>query len=207
MDLLWIVNPRHRRSRPQTYRAPSWSWASMDGLIQWQGSSTEEEHIEHMMKIVDWNLQTHSEDTHQTGSVRGGTLVVEGFLKKPFKIERSTNSMDVERERWSTVLTEPPDNKVTTRATLNLDIELTSEQRNDLQLLPIRRATGQDRKHYHPDPMRNPASQRIQGLAVLAHCNSEVYERVGLFEIFCLQPDFQATNWFSDTMVQTITIK
>ena len=34
-DLLWYVRPNEKYStvKPQVYRAPSWSWASMEGSI------------------------------------------------------------------------------------------------------------------------------------------------------------------------------
>ena len=82
-ELLWrlensfqmITRPVSRR--PETYRAPSWSWASTDGEIYWrcnrnQGIS--------LVEIVD--VYTLPVTTDETGQVAGGRLTIVGDLVK-----------------------------------------------------------------------------------------------------------------------------
>jgi hypothetical protein len=181
----------------------------VDGIIDWQGNYSGDEQVEHMIKSLDLDLQLHGESKYQTGLVRGGTLVLEGFLKRPFKI-------DIIQERCvymepfghrDIVRKEPPRPQPSFVDTLCLDINLTPEQIKDIQLLPVRRATTQDWNHDLARPSLYPDRQRIQGLAVVKCGESQVYERVGLFNIYSRTPHFNAINWLSDTTAQTIIIR
>ena len=52
VDLLWSVSSRSTRDWSKSYRAPSWSWASADGIIRWHGESLLDAHIEKRIHIV-----------------------------------------------------------------------------------------------------------------------------------------------------------
>lgn len=76
--LMWhVTGPK---PRPPSYRAPSWSWASVDGLIQYTGRATQEILI-HTEDVV---LHYAIEDI--TGAVTGRWLDLRGCLK-PMRLQ------------------------------------------------------------------------------------------------------------------------
>lgn len=84
-DLLWHAGPQGNESkgratsRPQRYRAPSWSWASIDGVISPHGHSPTCENKERTMAIVlAAEVSPLSQDS--TGQVIGGTIRLRGIL-------------------------------------------------------------------------------------------------------------------------------
>ena len=84
LELLWTVrypsqiSTRPSSRRPETYRAPSWSWASIDGKIFWHDERKNEEIP--LIRIVD--VYTLPVTTDETGQVTGGRLTVVGDLVK-----------------------------------------------------------------------------------------------------------------------------
>jgi hypothetical protein len=79
-QLLWqrdeLPDPVAGYTSPSTYRAPSWSWASIDGPV-WFVRLYEESEIQ--IQVLDVTLQFETEDT--TGQVRSGYLDLRGYLK------------------------------------------------------------------------------------------------------------------------------
>jgi hypothetical protein len=71
--LMWEV--LEIRPRPPGYRAPSWSWASVDGPI-WYVSRAAQQSLTHIEDVV---LDYATEDT--TGAVTGGWLDLSGHLR------------------------------------------------------------------------------------------------------------------------------
>lgn len=85
-QLLWWVQHRRQANhepsvRPAGYRAPSFSWASVDGCIS-PGDFSDKGIL---IKVVDFKLDYVTSDV--TGPVRGGLLHLKGTLKK-LKLER-----------------------------------------------------------------------------------------------------------------------
>ena len=81
MQLFWVsVCPEQRlRPRPKPYRAPSWSWASLDGPIAqsfYDGSFYTE--VETLINITECKIESNAGDN--TSSVTGGTLRLSGWL-------------------------------------------------------------------------------------------------------------------------------
>jgi hypothetical protein len=75
-DLLWEVNAdKYARDRPLTYRAPSWSWASVECPIKYLPGWIESKRV----TIVDFNIQ-RAPGKSQFGSVTGGYLRLRGSL-------------------------------------------------------------------------------------------------------------------------------
>ena len=77
--LFWVTMPDPRTSRPEIYRAPTWSWASHDGPISF-GDCPEEECL---VQVEDVSLQYATEDI--TGAVTSGWMDLRGSLK-PMKL-------------------------------------------------------------------------------------------------------------------------
>ncbi|RDI82270.1 hypothetical protein Vi05172_g7655 [Venturia inaequalis] len=72
-QLLWFpVEPTHR---PEEYRAPSWSWASVEGAIRFMHQSTSES----IMSTVEY-MEVQTEAGNTSGQVIGGTLCITGPL-------------------------------------------------------------------------------------------------------------------------------
>ncbi|EFX01376.1 tol-like protein [Grosmannia clavigera kw1407] len=78
-DLFWKTVQTTRQVRPREFRAPSWSWAAVDG------------EIDYFARIVDLKsatvevLDCRVEPAHQMlpyGAVKGGCLVVRGRLRR-----------------------------------------------------------------------------------------------------------------------------
>ena len=76
--LIWQVSIS--TSRPPGYRAPSWSWASVDGRISWD-SEINQQSLIHVEDVV---LDYATEDI--TGAVTGGWLDLRGYLK-PMRLQ------------------------------------------------------------------------------------------------------------------------
>ncbi|KAH6703309.1 heterokaryon incompatibility protein-domain-containing protein [Leptodontidium sp. MPI-SDFR-AT-0119] len=80
-DLLWRRNERYalpEPRRPEEYRAPSWSWASLDGRIEFVGPGNTQD--EAKIKIQSVNMELAGRDP--MGQVSGGTIKVRGVVSK-----------------------------------------------------------------------------------------------------------------------------
>jgi Heterokaryon incompatibility protein (HET) len=83
-ELLWEVAMFQRKGfqpfRPRKRRAPSWSWASIEGIIEYDICTsclpTEDATIECLISVLDIVVQT--EDLRGVGSVTNGFLRVDG---------------------------------------------------------------------------------------------------------------------------------
>ncbi|KAI1212505.1 HET-domain-containing protein [Annulohypoxylon truncatum] len=73
--LMWSLNEFGRR--PESYRAPSWSWAAVDGssLMPFYGRTD----LEALVSVTSART-TLENDEDETGKVRGGMLTLTGFL-------------------------------------------------------------------------------------------------------------------------------
>jgi hypothetical protein len=89
LDLLWRTRIRAGEGelspRSPTYRAPTWSWGSLDTEIEgWcfflYPLLSREEKISCIVEIVSAELLTHPDDKAQTGQVFGGSLVARGLI-------------------------------------------------------------------------------------------------------------------------------
>ncbi|KAK4113368.1 HET-domain-containing protein, partial [Canariomyces notabilis] len=86
-ELLWMVDAgkrkrqilgRQPKPRPVEYRAPSWSWASVDGPVTPGRAPINVESL--LIKVEDVHLSYQTGDT--TGQVTGGWLRLRGILKE-----------------------------------------------------------------------------------------------------------------------------
>lgn len=86
-QLLWFVSHPlsadggHPSSRPSKYRAPSWSWASIDGCVV-PGNVNGQDEWNLVPTFLDASVDLLSEDT--TGQVTGGRIVAQGPLVSSF---------------------------------------------------------------------------------------------------------------------------
>lgn len=78
-ELLWMVIGNHqpgRWTRPKEYRAPTWSWASIDGPV----TPGEPRIQDSLITVEDYHLDYWTSD--KTGAIQGGWLRLRGVLKK-----------------------------------------------------------------------------------------------------------------------------
>ncbi|KAK1497048.1 hypothetical protein CTAM01_08060 [Colletotrichum tamarilloi] len=77
-QLMWSVAVGEAQARPSVYRAPSWSWAAVDGHIT--PGIMDVEAVEMLIEVQDLHLDYVTSDT--TGLISGGWLQLWGCLKK-----------------------------------------------------------------------------------------------------------------------------
>jgi hypothetical protein len=88
VDLLWRVAASG--SRPTAYRAPSWSWASVDGEIYFHSAEKRDTARKNLLANV---LEAHVSSVRDPlGPVRGGHLTVRGPLLKINLADPDTSS-------------------------------------------------------------------------------------------------------------------
>ncbi|KAM6536285.1 hypothetical protein FALCPG4_002294 [Fusarium falciforme] len=72
-ELLWVAHGDHR---PREYRAPTWSWASIDGPV----TPGEPRIQDSLITVQDYHLDYCTDD--KTSAIRGGWLRLRGVLRK-----------------------------------------------------------------------------------------------------------------------------
>ena len=77
-QLYWtsVCHEQRLRPRPKPYRAPSWSWASLDGPVT--QDFHEESSVRSLINITDCKVENTADNT--TSSVTGGILRLSGWL-------------------------------------------------------------------------------------------------------------------------------
>ncbi|KAM0228022.1 hypothetical protein ACHAPO_011048 [Fusarium lateritium] len=112
-SLLWRPKSGLPRRRPDTYRAPSWSWASLDGeidsydeYIPWIWNQKDVE----LAIIVDISIEPRDvHETLPTGKVTGGYLDMKCYLRPCHLLKNSTTTgsqMDEESSDTLIITTE-----------------------------------------------------------------------------------------------------
>ena len=76
-QLLWEVSPNTAASRPKAFRAPSWSWASVDGRVGFR-DILESNRQNKLAQVVDACVTTAPGDS--TGTVTSGFATLKGRL-------------------------------------------------------------------------------------------------------------------------------
>ena len=96
-DLMWMVPPAERaivpRSRPVHYRAPSWSWAAIDGSVAFTHYVLEKATYE--ANVIRCETVPRSIEV-PTGNVVSGILEIQGRVKPAFHNLGSHDVFDME---------------------------------------------------------------------------------------------------------------
>lgn len=91
-SLCWTTMELDRPHRPDVYRAPSWSWASLQGTVGFFTNIDREIdgelRMEFLCSVESINLQLVDE-THETGLLKGGAMPLKGRLINPITINES----------------------------------------------------------------------------------------------------------------------
>lgn len=98
-QLSWRDTGRAELKRPKAWRAPSWSWASVDGKIQFEQNTVTPRS---MFSIIDCQLNPRSQDV-PFGQVAAGFLRVRGRVlkRRPIRYGLQTEHMDLCVDRFS----------------------------------------------------------------------------------------------------------
>jgi hypothetical protein len=87
---MWTVDRWESFDRPKMYRGPTWSWASVDGKIEYWGPRSEFSHHDHkaafVAKVIDITVSTHEADSRQTGRIYSGSCTILGKLASATKL-------------------------------------------------------------------------------------------------------------------------
>ncbi|KAH8807774.1 heterokaryon incompatibility protein-domain-containing protein [Xylogone sp. PMI_703] len=86
-QLTWVTssswNPRAGNTRPKVYRAPSWSWASVDGDLSFEDNLLEADNEEYLYRCNVISCETESKSVQfPFGEVLSGSLKLRGVLKQ-----------------------------------------------------------------------------------------------------------------------------
>ena len=79
MDGRAIQSNSESSRRPSDYRAPSWSWLSLDGLVH-PGYDTDRENFQVFIRIL--NAQVDLASSNPTGQLKGGAITLQGLLRQ-----------------------------------------------------------------------------------------------------------------------------
>jgi hypothetical protein len=178
-DLLWCVIAGHE-TRPSVFRAPSWSWASVEGRISDNKDTVERQYgnygsafVMPMAKFLDAHISTHSEDKTQTGKVSGSYLKLYGTVKLAPKMMSDDGQNEVYEQEESIVFEVDKIGKVY--------IDAVSVKRRVAYLLPLKVKNYNMRALIEPETRRSMSLCDITGL--LLHKVGFAYERVGMFSV------------------------
>lgn len=77
LSLLWQVPAEARRPRPPEHTAPSWSWASVSGAVQYEDMTWK---IDGDCKVIDAQIKTVNSNVF--GAVSGGELIMDAKVRE-----------------------------------------------------------------------------------------------------------------------------
>lgn len=98
-SLLWMRDYGVDARRSKEYRAPSWTWASMDGPLFFYHSYDFDDRIVRLGRILDISIKMNDE-RNRFGQVLDGTLVIAGpSLTWPETLEQNKDLADKQRPR------------------------------------------------------------------------------------------------------------
>jgi heterokaryon incompatibility protein (HET) len=181
VGLSWIVLHDSSGCRPSIYRAPSWSWASVDGPISYQPLDgyfpTSDGFVESAIDVIEARTEIAASDPF--GQVVGGRIVLSGQLKFARKKEMLPNK----------ILTYPA-SMMGHEKMVGYYIE--DEQNEfDCDILCLKLAT----QPFGIGPSIPPANI----ILILEPTGSDAYRRVGSGTVW-------QTDWFNDSLQRIITL-
>lgn len=168
-SLVWYTTDPH--SRPaESYRAPSWSWAQIDGRVTYSDEITKvSEHQRRCFTLIRAHIVAETQDL--MGHVRSGQLTINAKVKEITAIRRTPKSSKI--EEWNTHLVYRDGLLVALGRLDSPDIDLV--ERRGVFALPIAK---QDKTRYG-------AVAILQGLIIEATNSAPCcFRRIGLWSIF-----------------------
>ena len=192
-DLMWRVKLFCAEPRPSVYRAPTWSWASVDGKIESFYQQLRETHHEPLVRVPSIHVSAHPADVHRTGQIRDGCITIVGKLKKVSSIREVR---DKERPVMSRIEIREGNPWI---GNLYPDITLSEAQMSSMYLLPLIRL-------YSLGQNNEPIREDWDGIVLFASPNGgEIYNRVGYFRLH--SPKLISPHLFDECRDQNVSIK
>jgi hypothetical protein len=180
MQLLWHsghVRATDENSRPAIYRAPSWSWASIDGLVE-----VEPQDFHHPMCSIIHSETEPKFSNAPFAEVVGGYMIVEGYLRSGQYSVENDGDYDIASIRWEEDdvhqqddVTTPAEDPVTDGLWwMHLDT-LQEHTRGHAHFLVIM-------GHYDEAVEDSFPSLRTCTGLVLKQLSAHTYQRIGIFD-------------------------
>lgn len=98
VGLLWRCEEPKNAHRPQEFRAPTWSWAALDGDISLNFSKHSFVGTLHDAEVVDWNVILAGRD--RFGCVKGGHITLTGYSWPLLKIDGDISKAGIEHDAY-----------------------------------------------------------------------------------------------------------
>lgn len=194
--LLWAASGQDRLQRPtEVYRAPSWSWASVEGEIYYDGvnhldSGDSQAPKEIMLEVLD--AEAKPTGLNPLGAVHTGHITMGGFLKATL-FSRTASPLD----RSHAFECAPADSAMPAGRIRFDELDPPSSEAEFVWCLLV----SKEEHFHHPLPFQTIPN----GLVLLptTHEGMELFTRVGVFE---LHEGFM--DWFDDCgdEMQVVTI-
>jgi hypothetical protein len=186
-QLLWRVHHasnQHGRvaRRPTSYRAPSWSWLSLEAQIGAGPPSL----TRYDFRIIEVSLQHSTSDT--TGGIKSGTLTLQGKLRSFAMVSCDTQAPSRQHAGWRLVVGEQHADRVLWRIDCLEDLSNVDPSRRRGQLFLISAGTKK----------RNTRQWLLLLKCVDPHRG--IYERVG---IACLNGQLPENEAMMEELQQT----
>ncbi|KAF2490836.1 HET-domain-containing protein [Lophium mytilinum] len=181
-DLLWsshpLLAPPHLAPRLASYRAPSFSWASVDTeALYYEPDKSEGEKLRSNIEVLDWNINVKGENL--LGEVSGGYIVLKGQVVEGTLVANKEGELRYSvLVRGSSSLSMAPD---------SLIVEAGAQTEGEAAKTVRRARPGEDRGDVRAKVLcLNVAGfgrEWISGLVLgLSTKEPGAYERVGVFE-------------------------
>ncbi|KAK1963293.1 heterokaryon incompatibility protein [Colletotrichum sublineola] len=188
--LLWRRSEQWLRKPADDYRAPSWSWASLEGCVsvpEIASMLTSGNEMEVMIDIVD--VQTTPLGLDPRGMLRSGYLKLKGKLKTADpRVDPATPG-----HKWFAKY----------REELAIEFLNYNGKMVGLAFFDEEYSGGKERSlHYLQVVRRQMEPSRWHGLLLEPTGETNQFRRVG----FCRTEEFPSRNWFADAEEETITI-
>lgn len=94
--LLWRCEDPENSRRPREFRAPTWSWAALDGEISLGYSEHSVSGTLHDAEIVDWDVEVGGKDSF--GRVKSAHITLNGYSWPLLKIDGDISKSDIEHD-------------------------------------------------------------------------------------------------------------
>ncbi|CAN9469871.1 unnamed protein product [Alternaria alternata] len=195
LELMWLQDAAAEdflhAKRPTTYRAPSWSWASVEGTVTFSGPFEEEDLVAEVIQCEVLPV----DPSNLFGAVSGGHLVINGPLRsldeKLIPEYFQINSTDAREVSLAKIYLDGDEILPSSAKTLMPnDVPGSAQTGQRIWFLDMAR-------NKHGDPFGYVLRQQTQQ-------NIRVFRRIGWFENTTRSID--KPFWTQDTPVETITI-
>ena len=198
-ELLWShglefdVAKGPQPARPETYRAPSWSWASVDGDIEFCGSPNYPDYLKPVAEVMQCEVLL-ANSSKPFGAVIDGRLVIRGPLRS-LEIDEVLQYFDLgptgfEGARIPRMILDGNE-VLPVSSPVSLPDSISGDAQVDQRIWLLEMA------RYHAYPCGFVLRQASQK-------NHRSFRRIGWFDT--RSPWFDATWWTRDTSIETITI-